>query len=82
MPDKRTGEKRVAYVQTNHGLVIEFQHSHIHPKKRIIRDGDDGKTKRMIFTAYFPMKLNLMPALRRYHVRLLLIQCGNIIGFN
>lgn len=29
LPDERTGEKHIADIRTSHGLVIEFQHSHI-----------------------------------------------------
>jgi competence protein CoiA len=32
--DEITGEKHIADVQTTHGLVVEFQHSHIHPIER------------------------------------------------
>lgn len=39
LPDERTGEKHVADVRTRHGLVIEFQHSHIHPIERKAREG-------------------------------------------
>jgi len=36
--DKETGEKHIADVCTNHGLVIEFQHSHIKPEERRSRE--------------------------------------------
>jgi len=36
--DPQTGEKHIADVRTVHGLVIEFQHSHIDPKERIARE--------------------------------------------
>jgi competence protein CoiA len=32
------GEKHIADVRTNHGLVIEFQHSHLDPKERDARE--------------------------------------------
>lgn len=38
LPDERTGEKHVADVRTSHGLVIEFQHSHIDTKERTSRE--------------------------------------------
>jgi hypothetical protein len=38
LPDQRTGEKHIADVRTSHGLVIEFQHSHIPPQERIMRE--------------------------------------------
>jgi competence protein CoiA len=38
LPDKQTGEKHVADVRTSHGLIIEFQHSHIHPEERSSRE--------------------------------------------
>lgn len=37
LPDEQTGEKHVADVRTSHGLVIEFQHSHIDAKERASR---------------------------------------------
>lgn len=36
--DTKTGEKHIADVHTKHGLVVEFQHSHIDPKERISRE--------------------------------------------
>jgi competence protein CoiA len=38
LPDERTGEKHVADVRTSHGLVIEFQHSHIDSQERANRE--------------------------------------------
>lgn len=38
LPDEQTGEKHVADVKTEHGLVIEFQHSHIDPQERMSRE--------------------------------------------
>ncbi|WP_167611161.1 competence protein CoiA [Maribellus sediminis] len=38
IPDVETGEKHIADVRTNHGLVIEFQHSHIDPEERNSRE--------------------------------------------
>ncbi|MHC1773828.1 MAG: competence protein CoiA [Lentimicrobium sp.] len=38
MHDELTGEKHIADVRTIHGLVIEFQHSHIDPKERTSRE--------------------------------------------
>lgn len=38
MPDDHTQEKHIADVRTSHGLVIEFQHSHIDPEERITRE--------------------------------------------
>lgn len=38
LPDERTGENHVADVKTGHGLVIEFQHSHIAPQERRTRE--------------------------------------------
>lgn len=36
--DPQTGEKHIADVRTSHGLVIEFQHSHLDPQERIARE--------------------------------------------
>lgn len=36
--DEQTGELHIADVRTEHGLVIEFQHSHIKPEERISRE--------------------------------------------
>src|SRR5687768_3310564 len=36
--DEQTREKHIADVHTNHGLVIEFQHSHIEPQERRTRE--------------------------------------------
>ena len=38
MPDPATSEKHMADVRTGHGLVIEFQHSHIDPEERRTRE--------------------------------------------
>ena len=38
LPDEKTGEKHIADVRTSHGLVIEFQHSHIDPQERTSRE--------------------------------------------
>ena len=38
LPDEQTGEKHIADVRTEHGLVIEFQHSHITPVERSSRE--------------------------------------------
>ena len=38
LPDEQTGEKHIADVKTEHGLVIEFQHSHIKPEELISRE--------------------------------------------
>ena len=38
LPDEQTGEKHIADVKTEHGLVIEFQHSHIKSEERISRE--------------------------------------------
>lgn len=38
LPDEQTGENHIADVRTVHGLVLEFQHSHIHPKERDSRE--------------------------------------------
>lgn len=38
LPDDQTGEKHIADVRTEHGLVIEFQHSHITPEERTSRE--------------------------------------------
>lgn len=38
MPDHQTGEKHIADVKTEHGLVIEFQHSHLNPQERATRE--------------------------------------------
>lgn len=38
LPDEQTGEKHIADVRTEHGLVVEFQHSHIKPEERISRE--------------------------------------------
>jgi len=36
--DEKTGEKHIADVRTAHNLVIEFQHSRIDPKERVLRE--------------------------------------------
>lgn len=36
--DPLTGERHIADVRTPHGLVIEFQHSHLDPQERIARE--------------------------------------------
>ncbi|HOX77025.1 MAG TPA: competence protein CoiA family protein [Bacteroidales bacterium] len=36
--DEQTGEKHIADIRTTHGLVIEFQHSHINPQERTSRE--------------------------------------------
>lgn len=38
LPDSKTGEKHIADTRTPDGLVIEFQHSHIDPTERLIRE--------------------------------------------
>jgi competence protein CoiA len=38
LKDAQTGEKHIADVCTDYGLVIEFQHSHIHPQERTSRE--------------------------------------------
>jgi hypothetical protein len=38
LPDVQTGEKHIADVRSIHGLVIEFQHSHINPRERVSRE--------------------------------------------
>lgn len=37
--DSDTNEKHIADIQTNKGLVIEFQHSHLNPEERRKREG-------------------------------------------
>ena len=36
--DTQSGEKHIADVRTKHGLVIEFQHSHLDPQERAARE--------------------------------------------
>ena len=36
--DEQSGEKHIADVRTPQGLVIEFQHSHLDPKERAVRE--------------------------------------------
>jgi len=38
LPDEQTGEKHIADVRTEQGLVLEFQHSSIHNEERISRE--------------------------------------------
>jgi len=38
LPDGRTGENHIADVRTSHGLVIEFQHSHLDQQERTSRE--------------------------------------------
>lgn len=38
LPDEQTGEKHIADICTSQGIVIEFQHSHIHPQERLSRE--------------------------------------------
>lgn len=42
LSDALTGEKHVADVRTSHGIVIEFQHSHITTEERISRESFYG----------------------------------------
>lgn len=36
--DSTTGEKHIADVRTEHGLILEFQHSHIEPAEQMARE--------------------------------------------
>ncbi|AWO92430.1 competence protein CoiA [Bradyrhizobium diazoefficiens] len=36
--DAETGERHIADVRTSHGLVLEFQHSHLNPQERVARE--------------------------------------------
>lgn len=36
--DERSGEKHIADIRTGHGLVVEFQHSHLDPAERTARE--------------------------------------------
>lgn len=36
--DDKSGERHIADVRTNHGLVLEFQHSHLDPHERAARE--------------------------------------------
>ena len=36
--DEKSGEKHIADVRTEHGFVIEFQHSHLSPQERHARE--------------------------------------------
>lgn len=38
LPNEVTGEKHIADVRTEHGLIIEFQHSFISPEERVSRE--------------------------------------------
>jgi hypothetical protein len=38
LTDEITGEKHIADIKTSHGLVVEFQHSHIDPSERTKRE--------------------------------------------
>ena len=38
LTDDKTGEKHIADIMTDKGLVIEFQHSHIKPQERLSRE--------------------------------------------
>ncbi|MBK6902853.1 MAG: hypothetical protein IPH04_08585 [Saprospirales bacterium] len=38
LPDEEIGEKHIADILTIHGIVIEFQHSHINPQERFSRE--------------------------------------------
>ena len=40
--DQKSGEKHIADVRTGHGLVIEFQHSHLKPEERAARESFYG----------------------------------------
>jgi competence protein CoiA len=72
LPDKVTGEKHMADVRTGHGLVLEFQHSHIDPQERISREkfyGNilwvvDGTRLKRDFTRFHKGKTNFIPAHR------------------
>lgn len=36
--DEKSGERHIADVRTNYGLVLEFQHSHLNPQERVARE--------------------------------------------
>src|SRR4051812_33935483 len=38
LADKIKNEIHIADIQTSHGLIVEFQHSHIEPSERIARE--------------------------------------------
>lgn len=38
LTNEQTGEKHIADIRTEHGLIIEFQHSYIKPEERISRE--------------------------------------------
>lgn len=38
LPDEQTGERHIADIRTDYGLVIEFQHSSIDPQERSVRE--------------------------------------------
>lgn len=48
LTDEQTGEKHIADIRTEHGLVVEFQHSYINPLERAKRE---GFYKKMIWVA-------------------------------
>jgi competence protein CoiA len=41
-----TGEKHIADVKTDRGVVLEFQHSHLQPEERVRRENFYGKRTR------------------------------------
>ena len=69
----QTGEKHIADVRTNHGLVIEFQHSHLDLQERIARERFyrnmvwvvDGTRLKRDYTRFLKNKDYLRPTIQR-----------------
>lgn len=71
--DSQSGEKHIADVRTNHGLVIEFQHSHLDPQERAARERFyrnmvwvvDGTRLKRDYTRFSKNKDSLRPTIQR-----------------
>jgi hypothetical protein len=50
--DGQSGEKHIADVRTSHGLVIEFQHSHLEPLERVARERFYGNMVWVVFDGH------------------------------
>jgi competence protein CoiA len=69
LPDQRTGEIHVADIRTAHGLVIEFQHSHIDSQERNARQSFyghmvwvvDGMRLKSVHQRFFKNQSQLFP---------------------
>jgi len=69
----QSGEKHIADVRTQHGLVVEFQHSHLNPEERTTRERFYGKMVWVVdgmrlkrdYSRFLKGKLQLKPTLAK-----------------